>query len=116
MKMNETEFNLIDENMSMPTGKINTFANRTLPDMVYVTVRSDQPVNLCGAFENPVKQSEVGYAAASEKRLLDYAERVYTQYAAKPEFSWINDISSELSLPDLLDELGKTIDSKINGV
>ena len=102
--------------MSMPTGKINTFANRTLPDMVYVTVRSDQPVNLCGAFENPVKQSEEGYAAASEKRLLEYAERVYVQYAAKPEFSWINDISSELSLPDLLDELGKTIDSKINGV
>ena len=102
--------------MSMPTGKINTFANRTLPDMVYVTVRSDQPVNLCGAFENPMKQSEEGYTAASEKRLLEYAERVYTQYAAKPEFSWINDISSELSLPDLLDELGKTIDSKINGV
>lgn len=37
---------------SMPTGKQNTFANRTLPDAVYVTIRGDQPVNLCGAFES----------------------------------------------------------------
>lgn len=36
---------------SMPTGKQNSFANRTLPDAVYVTLRQDQPVNLCGAFE-----------------------------------------------------------------
>ena len=35
---------------SMPTGKQNTFANRTLSDAVYVTLREDQPVNLCGAF------------------------------------------------------------------
>lgn len=39
---------------SMPTGKQNTFANRTLPDAVYITVRKDQPLNLCGAFERPV--------------------------------------------------------------
>ena len=36
---------------SMPTGKQNTFANRTRPDAVYVTVRRDQPVNMAGAFE-----------------------------------------------------------------
>ena len=36
---------------SMPSGKQNTFANRTLPDMVYVTFRNEQPVNLVGAFE-----------------------------------------------------------------
>ena len=28
--------------LSMPTGKQNSFANRTLPDAVYVTVRRDQ--------------------------------------------------------------------------
>ena len=42
---------------SMPTGKQNTFANRTLPDAVYVTIREDQPVNLCGAFERAVRKS-----------------------------------------------------------
>ena len=48
---------------SMPTGKQNTFANRTLPDAVYVTLREDQPVNLCGAFERAVPRSAQGYAA-----------------------------------------------------
>ena len=51
---------------SMPTGKQNTFANRTLPDAVYVTLREDQPVNLCGAFEQPVPRSAQGYAAPSK--------------------------------------------------
>lgn len=102
--------------MSMPTGKINTFANNTLPDMVYVTVRSDQPVNLCRAFETPIKKSDEGYAAASARKLLEYAEKVYKQYAAKPEYSWVNDLSGELSLPGLLDELEKAVNSKINGV
>ena len=37
--------------LSMPTGKQNSFANRTLPDAVYVTVRRDQPINCAGAFE-----------------------------------------------------------------
>ncbi|YAL82094.1 type I-E CRISPR-associated protein Cas7/Cse4/CasC [Dermacoccaceae bacterium W4C1] len=40
--------------LSMPTGKQNTFANRTLPAAVVVAVRADQPVNLVGAFESPV--------------------------------------------------------------
>lgn len=39
---------------SMPTGKQNTFANRTAPDAVILVLRSDQPVNLVGAFEEAV--------------------------------------------------------------
>ena len=39
---------------SMPTGKQNTFANRTLPHAVVVMVREDQPVNLAVAFEDAV--------------------------------------------------------------
>lgn len=39
---------------SMPTGKINTFANQTLPELVYVTVRDTRPVSLVNAFETPV--------------------------------------------------------------
>lgn len=53
---------------SMPTGKQNSFANRTLPDAVYVTLREDQPVNLCGAFEKPVRKSPEGYAEPSRRR------------------------------------------------
>lgn len=69
---------------SMPTGKQNTFANRTLPDLVYVTVRGDQPVNLSGAFECAVKRSEDGYMAKSCKTLLTYAEKLYSSFADEP--------------------------------
>ena len=62
---------------SMPTGKQNSFANRTLPDAVYVTLREDQPVNLCGAFEKPVRKSEEGYAEPSKMALKQYAKELY---------------------------------------
>ena len=61
---------------SMPTGKQNTFANRTLPDAVYVTLREDQPVNLCGAFERAVPRSAQGYAAPSKAALARYAQQM----------------------------------------
>ncbi len=74
---------------AMPTGKQNTFANRTLPDLIYVTVRKDQPLNLVGAFERPVFTKDGGYVENSGKALVDYAKRIYKDYAAAPDSSWI---------------------------
>lgn len=54
--------------LSMPTGKQNTFANKTLPGYVMVTLHTDTPVNLVSAFEEPVS-SEHGYFQPSVKRL-----------------------------------------------
>lgn len=54
--------------LSMPTGKQNTFANKTLPQYVMVTVRTDTPVNLVSAFEEPVR-SKSGYIDTSIKRM-----------------------------------------------
>ena len=95
---------------SMPTGKQNTFANRTLPDMVYVTIRRDQPVNLCGAFEKPIRAGSDGYAANSEKRLVEHAEKLYTNYASNPCDSFaigetIGKIAENMTLNDLLDHV-----------
>ena len=53
---------------SMPTGHQNTFAHRTLPVLVSVAVRNDQPVNLVSAFESPVRATS-GIAADSAVRL-----------------------------------------------
>ena len=69
---------------SMPTGKQNTFANRTLPDAVYLTIREDQPVNLCGAFERAVPASLEGYVEPSKRRLVEYAQQMYQTYADAP--------------------------------
>ncbi|MBQ8093837.1 MAG: type I-E CRISPR-associated protein Cas7/Cse4/CasC [Clostridia bacterium] len=74
---------------SMPTGKQNTFANRTLPDMVYVTVRKDQPVNLCGAFERAVRSDGDGFAEMSVIKLRKYAEQVYKDYASAPDMAFV---------------------------
>ena len=54
---------------SMPSGKSNTFANQTLPQAILVVVRSDRPVNLVSAFEEPVKSSE-GYVQQSIEKLF----------------------------------------------
>lgn len=72
---------------SMPTGKQNSFANRTAPDCVYVTVRRDQPVNLVGAFEKPIRSRD-GYAAASETALAKYAEETYDRFVDKPALAF----------------------------
>ncbi len=69
---------------SMPDGKQNTFANRTLPDMVYLTIRQDMPVNLCGAFEKPVAASANGYSAVSEAVLIDFAHQQYSTFVDEP--------------------------------
>lgn len=55
---------------SMPTGKQNTFAALTKPDLVLVCVRDDQPVNFVSAFERPV-WSRNGYLPESAKKLAD---------------------------------------------
>ena len=109
---------------SMPTGKQNSFANRTLPDMVYVTVRTDQPLNFAGAFEKPVYAGEKGYMANSKKAFGQYAEDIYTSWIAAPENAWhvgnFEDEKAEKSLGEkstlsgLLSALKKTLDSNLS--
>lgn len=104
---------------SMPTGKQNTFANRTLPDMVYVTMRGDQPINLAGAFEKPVSAEKEGYVKASEKALMEYAGKVYEDYAALPSKAWMvggsgADLALKVegvSLAKLLDEIEDAVET-----
>ena len=60
---------------AMPTGKQNTFANRTLPCFTYATLREDQPVNMAGAFEKPVPKSSNGYEANLSRLLLNMPKK-----------------------------------------
>ena len=98
--------------LSMPTGKQNTFANRTLPDAVLVTIRRDQPINFVGAFEKPVKASENGYVSESVKSLSKYADKVYASFASAPEKSWSIGFEGKehnVNLEKLLEEVKKQI-------
>ena len=103
---------------SMPTGKQNTFANRTLPDAIYVAIRRDQPANLVGAFEQPVRADEFGgYAQASAQRLAAYAEKLYKNYTGAPSMAWSLGMDVEgaesLPLPGMLDAVESFLKNEI---
>lgn len=101
---------------SMPIGKQNTFANRTLPDMVYVTFREDQPINLAGAFEKPVPSGTYGYVEGSQKAFAKYATTVYDDYVAAPDKAWVvgaelGDLAEKVNLTELL----KKVEHEVEG-
>lgn len=81
---------------SMPSGKQNTFANRTLPAAVVVSLRDTQPVNLVGAFEVPLQASD-GTAKATE-RLVNYATEIDEAYGTAPVRSWVVGVGESASL------------------
>ena len=100
---------------SMPKGKINTFANNVLPDAVYVTVRHDQPINLVGAFEMPVRAGQGGYVKPSVPALTRHAQAVYRAYLGEPDQALaIGEGMDELvkettTLPQLLDAVENSV-------
>jgi CRISPR system Cascade subunit CasC len=87
---------------SMPTGKINTFANHTPADYVMIALRNDTPVNFVGAFENPVKPAG-GYVDESIRRLEKYEQEIYLNWYDKPEKSWV--VGTNGNFNQILDEI-----------
>ena len=100
---------------SMPKGKITTFANNVLPDAVYVTVRHDQPINLVGAFETPVRAGQGGYVKPSVKALTRHAQAVYHAYLGEPDQAFaigegMDELVKEMTtLPQLLDAVENSV-------
>lgn len=72
---------------SLPTGHQNTFAAMTLPDVIFVALRTDQPVSLVGAFEAPV-EGTAGYVADSARRLAEHARHLDDLYGMPRAAGW----------------------------
>lgn len=101
---------------SMPTGKQNTFANRTLPDAVLVRLRETQPINFVGAFEEAVGAHDtIGRIQAAATRLAEYAREVEQAYDERAVASWLIRVGDRTKP---LTELGEevTLDGLINAV
>ncbi|MFR8927657.1 type I-E CRISPR-associated protein Cas7/Cse4/CasC [Peptoniphilus senegalensis] len=111
---------------SLPTGKVNTFANTTIPSFIIVTLREDRPVNLVSAFENPVKAyKNKGFVEESvEKLLKEYKksekfveEPLATFCLSLNEFNSIDGIKVEDNfkalLKDLEEKLGEIIPDEL---
>ncbi|EDY43246.2 type I-E CRISPR-associated protein Cas7/Cse4/CasC [Streptomyces sp. SPB074] len=62
---------------SLPSAKKNSTAPNTVPDLIHLVVRNDQPVSYASAFERPVAAAdEGGHLAASITALDNYATRL----------------------------------------
>ena len=102
---------------SMPTGKVNTFANQTLPQALVLSLRTDRPVNLVSAFEEPVKSSD-GYVSKSIDKLAKEFTKVekmvkkpiLTFYVSLEDGGELSKIGIEKnSLSELLEDFSKEL-------
>ncbi|MEH0059807.1 MULTISPECIES: type I-E CRISPR-associated protein Cas7/Cse4/CasC [Auritidibacter] len=75
---------------SLPSGKINTFANQTLPELVVVSLRNDRPVSYVNAFEEPVLgDADGGRRHETVRRLVDEERGLEEMYGMSPIKSWV---------------------------
>ena len=101
---------------SMPAGKINTFANQTLPQALLVCLRGDRPVNLVTAFERPIRSSE-GYVMQSVEQLKNEYESIM-RWVDKPLYSFslgMGDfVGSHANFDQLSDKLGESLNALLD--
>ena len=85
---------------SMPTGKQNSYANRTLPETCIVAFRDSQPINAVEAFERPVvAEHDQPISQVARRRLVEELRRIQDAYDEQPVHAWA--ISTDLSTQDL---------------
>lgn len=75
---------------SMPTGKQNTFANRTVPSAVIIQLRDTQPVSLANAFESPVRAfgGKTTIEVACD-RLVGQEKRIDDAFGLTPKATYV---------------------------
>lgn len=109
---------------SMPTGKQNTFANRTLPEAVVVFVRDGQSVNLAGAFEEAIITDNTGgRLRVASTRLVEYAKGVDSTYSQSPIATYVlrvgpqtaplNELGDEVSLDELVERVSSLVAERV---
>lgn len=106
--------------LSMPTGKQNTFANRTSPDGVVVLDRAQRPVNLVGAFEEAVR-GDGGFVKASCEALATHGTEVDGAFGNGPRTAWVSRVGDRTAALDrfataqAFDELVASVGAAVRG-
>ncbi|MBF6047224.1 type I-E CRISPR-associated protein Cas7/Cse4/CasC [Streptomyces sp. NRRL B-1677] len=110
--------------LSMPTGKVNTFGNHTLPDAVIVKLRSSRPVSFVGAFEKAVAHGAAdGHVRAACQALAEHIPAVENAFGAPAEHTWVvragtqtDDLAplgGEVNLRRLVTEVGEAVVARL---
>lgn len=74
---------------AMPSGKQNTFANRTLPEAVVVAFRETQSINVVDAFEDPIRPRDgVSISSQAIARLGGRLSETEEAYDLPAEKKW----------------------------
>ncbi|AXI78472.1 type I-E CRISPR-associated protein Cas7/Cse4/CasC [Peterkaempfera bronchialis] len=112
---------------SMPTGKVNTFGNHTLPEAVVVTLRSARPISFVAAFEEPVlpKQDVGGHLYGASEQLVAHVSDIERAYEVTADPAWVlrvgaaterlGALGTEVTLSGLLDSVGDAVTERLNG-
>ncbi|WP_228978474.1 type I-E CRISPR-associated protein Cas7/Cse4/CasC [Streptomyces sp. DH12] len=109
---------------SLPTGKINTFGNHTLPEAVIVKIRSSRPISYVGAFENPVGSNGAGHVRGACEQLAAHATEIERAYGDTSTSAWVlrlgtsteplAALGSEVSsLSQLVDTVGQAVAERL---
>lgn len=103
---------------SLPTGKINTFGNHTLPDAVVVKLRTARPISFVSAFEEPITaDSAGGHVRRACERLAASIPETEKAYGADegtstwvlrigPNTDALADLGTEVTLRELVAAVG----------
>ena len=110
---------------SMPSGKVNTFGNHTLPDAVVVKLREERPISFVGAFEKPVlSDAGEGFVEDACRALVDYAGEIERVYGAGESPTWVVRVGERTaplaeigagatSLKELVTEVGAAVSARL---
>ncbi|WP_431901602.1 type I-E CRISPR-associated protein Cas7/Cse4/CasC [Nonomuraea sp. bgisy101] len=113
---------------SLPTGKINTFGNHTLPDAVLVKLRTSRPINFVATFEEPCRAEPEtgGHLRQACERLASYIPELEGAYGLVDDGpSWLlrvgsntqalSGLGAEVSLAELVNAVGGEIARRQGG-
>lgn len=112
---------------SLPSGKQNTFAAHSLPELVSVAVRGRRPVSYVSAFEKPVEVDEGGNRRiAAAAALAGEAQGVTETYGMAPEHAWVMAVPAlresaaglgeSVSQHELVENVGRAVRDAVGSV
>ncbi|MCT1775638.1 type I-E CRISPR-associated protein Cas7/Cse4/CasC [Brachybacterium sp. p3-SID957] len=107
---------------SIPSGKQNTFAANTLPELVYVTVRDGRSVSLVNAFEVAITSEDgSGRRREGAEKLAAEERNIRDAYGLTPLAAFVlglgdltapfDGLAERVSLPDLVEKVSGAVTS-----
>ncbi|MGK5551764.1 type I-E CRISPR-associated protein Cas7/Cse4/CasC [Actinomadura kijaniata] len=113
---------------SLPTGKINTFGNHTLPEAVLVKLRTSRPISFVAAFEEPCQPLDGvgGHVRQAAERLAGFVPELEEAYGVAdssdawvltvgPNTAALRPLGTPVNLRELVEQVGAAVAERLDG-